>query len=249
MPPGTSGLSPTSPRVRDDCHDDRHPSDHQRDRTKDSLVPDTPHRPPGSQAGPAEDRPLRRQGLGRLLAAAVLGAVLLAACGGGSGGEASGATQATTPPHGTAGQSTGEGEPAPQVSLPMFSGETRALSDFYGDKPLVVNFWASWCPPCVAEMPEIEEVHQAMGDRVNFLGINTQDVEDEAHKIVEQTGVTYPLAWDPDGELFQVFDGFGMPTTVLISADGRIVRHQTGPITGRWLEARLAEEFQVGAGS
>lgn len=222
--------------------------------TEDTTVlPQRPH-PGDHPAGPPGHRPTRRRAHRRvgprgLLAAAVLGALLLAACGGGGGGGASGAAQAPSPDAGTAGQAVGEGQPAPQVSLPMFSGETRALSDFYGDKPLVVNFWASWCPPCVAEMPEIEEVHQAVGDRVNFLGINTQDVEEEAHRIVEQTGVTYPLAWDPDGELFQTFEGFGMPTTVLISADGRIVRHQTGPITGRWLEARLAEEFQVEARS
>jgi cytochrome c biogenesis protein CcmG, thiol:disulfide interchange protein DsbE len=104
------------------------------------------------------------------------------------------------------------------------------MADFQGT-PVVVNFWASWCPPCVAEMPDLETVHQEFADEVAFLGINTQDSPDAAAELVEQTGVTYDLARDPDGALFRAFRGIGMPTTLFVSAEGEIVERHTGILT------------------
>jgi cytochrome c biogenesis protein CcmG, thiol:disulfide interchange protein DsbE len=122
------------------------------------------------------------------------------------------------------------GEPVPEQSFEMFDGSTASMADYEG-RPVVVNFWASWCPPCVAEMPDLETVHQEFKDEVDFLGINTQDTPEAAADLVEQTGVTYDLARDPDGELFQGFGVFGMPSTFFVSPDGEIIARHTGILT------------------
>ncbi|NLV56754.1 MAG: TlpA family protein disulfide reductase [Acidimicrobiales bacterium] len=113
-------------------------------------------------------------------------------------------------------------ERAPDVVLERFDGEPLRLSDYRG-QPLVVNFWGSWCVPCVEEMPDLQRVHQALGDRVAFLGVNVRDTPEAADAMVERTGVTYDLARDPDGELGRALDVANWPTTVLIDSDGTVV--------------------------
>jgi cytochrome c biogenesis protein CcmG, thiol:disulfide interchange protein DsbE len=80
-------------------------------------------------------------------------------------------------------------------------------------------------------MTDLETVHQEFADEVDFLGINTQDTPDAASRLAQQTGVTYDLARDPDGQLFQAFGNFGMPTTLFVSADGQIIDRHTGILT------------------
>jgi thiol-disulfide isomerase/thioredoxin len=135
---------------------------------------------------------------------------------------------------------------APQVVFERFDGRPARLEDWRG-QPVVVNFWASWCPPCVAEMRDaLEPLHAELGDQVAFLGVDLQDTPAAAQRVVEQTGVTYQLATDPDGELFTAFGGFGMPTTVLVDADGRVVARHTGALTRADLEA-LLDQHLLGA--
>jgi cytochrome c biogenesis protein CcmG, thiol:disulfide interchange protein DsbE len=122
------------------------------------------------------------------------------------------------------------------VAFEHFDGGAAELADWRGE-PLVVNFWASWCPPCVAEMRDaFEPLHQELGEQVTFLGVNLQDNADAAGDVVEQTGVTYDLARD-DGTLFTAFGGFGMPLTALIDEDGTVVARHTGALTQAELEA------------
>ncbi|CAN5339636.1 hypothetical protein BH24ACT7_BH24ACT7_00210 [soil metagenome] len=115
------------------------------------------------------------------------------------------------------------------VRFTYFDGEPGTLADFAG-RPLVLNFWASWCPPCLAEMPDFEEVHQQLKGEVAFLGLNLQDDLAAAQRLADQTGVTYPLAADPEGAIFRRFGGIAMPTTVLIDADGEVVEVHAGVI-------------------
>ncbi len=119
---------------------------------------------------------------------------------------------------------------APEVEFVYFDGSPGTFADFRG-QPLVVNFWASWCPACVAEMTDFEAVHQELGDEVAFLGLDMQDVSREAAlALIEQTGVSYTLADDPSGSIYQQFNGFAMPTTIFIDADGNVVGRQNGTI-------------------
>lgn len=119
---------------------------------------------------------------------------------------------------------------APEVTLEFFDGTTQRLSDFEG-KPVVLNFWASWCPACISEMPFFADVHRRLGEQVEFIGVNMQEADLEAAvQLVEQTTVEYRLAHDPDGAIFNEFGGIAMPTTVFITSDGSVARVHSGTI-------------------
>ena len=133
------------------------------------------------------------------------------------------------------------GTAAPETNFQYFDGSAGSLDDFAG-KPVVLNFWASWCPACVAEMPDFQAVHQQLGDDVVFLGLDMQDVSREAALgLIASTGVDYVLADDPDGEIFRTFGGFSMPTTVFINEAGEIVGRHNGTIFADDLTATINE--------
>jgi len=114
------------------------------------------------------------------------------------------------------------GEPAPAIEMTDFDGVALTLDEYRGT-PVVLNFWASWCPFCIAEMPDFEQVSQDFGDDVVFIGVNLRDDSAQALSLAGETGVTYRLAADPSGVVYAAFGGTSMPTTVFIDADG-IVR-------------------------
>lgn len=134
------------------------------------------------------------------------------------------------------------GDPAPDITMTDFDGERFRLSDYEG-KPLVVNFWASWCPNCIAEMPEFEKVHRAMSGDIAFLGINTSDSKSAAKELARATGVTYRLASDPRGEAFQALGGVGMPATVFIDAAGNVVDVVVGQFSKEMLIQYVERSF------
>lgn len=133
--------------------------------------------------------------------------------------------------------------PGVTATFAYFDGSGGALSDFAG-KPLVVNFWASWCPACVAEMPDFEEVHTRLGDEVAFLGLNMQETDAAAARdLVERTGITYPLGSDPDGAIFSLFGGIAMPTTVLLDEQGVVAATHPGALFADQLEVLIRTEL------
>jgi peroxiredoxin len=136
------------------------------------------------------------------------------------------------------------GRPAPRVELPGLRGGRVRLADLRG-RPVVLNFWASWCPPCLAEMPEFQRVHQRLGDRVAFLGVNQRDQLQAAEQLARSSGVTYPLAVDPAGRAFDAFGGLGMPTTVLIGADGTVADIFAGQLDETLLRERIRRALGV----
>lgn len=119
------------------------------------------------------------------------------------------------------------GRAAPVATYDTFDDTEASVADYAG-KPLVVNFFASWCVPCVRELPDFEQVHQDLGDQVAFLGLNMQDSVTQGQDLVDETGITYDVGRDPDGSLLAQFGGVAMPTTVLVDADGTIVRVLSG---------------------
>ncbi len=135
------------------------------------------------------------------------------------------------------------GKKAPDIALPNFQGETVRLTDFRG-QGLVVNYWASWCVPCLAEMPGFEQVYQRQRADVGFLGINLADNPSSARAVIDVTGVTYPLAVDADGASFAEFGAYGMPTTIFIGPDGTVLELRTGELTAAQLEAKIESHFK-----
>jgi len=113
-------------------------------------------------------------------------------------------------------------EGAPSVSVAGAGG---------GAKPVVVNFWASWCRPCLAEMPHFEAAARELGDRVAFIGVNHLDKRGPALELQERSGVSYPSGFDPSGQVAVGLMLRGMPTTLFVSADGVVVERRTGPLS------------------
>lgn len=136
------------------------------------------------------------------------------------------------------------GAPAPNVEMETFSGEQVTLTEFEGT-PIVLNFWATWCPFCVAEMPDFEKVNQAADGQVQFIGVNLQDDGGAAEDLVHETGVTYLLTRDPQGVVYSAFGGVAMPTTIFIGADGIVDEIVTGALTEGQLSNKLVQHFST----
>ncbi|MDQ3619993.1 MAG: TlpA family protein disulfide reductase [Actinomycetota bacterium] len=130
------------------------------------------------------------------------------------------------------------------VALTDFEGGRFTLETYRG-RPMVVNFWASWCSSCAAEMPAFEQVHQRLGGSVEFLGVNHSDARSSAEELSHSTGVTYRLAEDPQGQLFSAFGGTGMPTTAFVAADGDIAEVVVGQLSEQQLTSLIREHLEV----
>ena len=139
-----------------------------------------------------------------------------------------------------AGGNTGDtvGQQLPDLELATLDGDVVRLTSWEGT-PLVVNFWASWCPPCLKEMPEFEQVAQQRRGQVTFVGLNVREDADTARQLAAQTGVTYDLALDTDGSAARAFGVVNMPTTVFVAADGTIVGVHTGALDLASLNASI----------
>jgi len=135
------------------------------------------------------------------------------------------------------------GPAVPTLEFAFFDGTTATLAHYEG-KPLVINFWASWCPSCVAEMSAaLRPVQQQRGDEVAFVGFNIQDDRGRALALIEETGVLFDLAEDARGDLYTELRGIGMPFTVFVSADGEIMHKHNGPVTEGQLNDLINEHL------
>jgi peroxiredoxin len=119
------------------------------------------------------------------------------------------------------------GHPAPEASFDVLDGPATSLGALRGS-PVVLNFWGAWCVPCITEMPAFEQVHQAYGDRVRFVGLSP-DNEASARAQQRRTGVTYRLGIDPESQIARTFGIVSIPATVLIDRDGTVVHVSQGP--------------------
>ena len=113
------------------------------------------------------------------------------------------------------------GEVAPNFSVELLSGETFTLSENRG-AVVVLNFWATWCGPCVDKMPGIQELHMVFED-VIFIGMNVGEETGRIQEFVEERGFTYPIGLDRNSEIHRnLYPSIGIPYTVIIDGDGLI---------------------------
>ena len=120
-------------------------------------------------------------------------------------------------------------EPAADFGLKLLTGEEIRLSEFIGNV-VVLNFWASWCPPCIDEMPSFETIYQEYKDEgVIFMGVAVSDTENRAGSLANELRITYPLGLDP-GHISTVYHVTTMPTTFFIDRDGNISRKLQGAV-------------------
>ena len=144
---------------------------------------------------------------------------------------------------------------APDVELFLYQGQevlgadSLNLSDLEG-KPLVLNFWAGLCPPCEAEMPDFQRFNDQYKDRVNLFGLDVGPFtllgsRQEGKDLLNELGITYPAGSTEDDTVVRQYEILGMPTTVWITADGKIFEKWGGALTegklGEITEAMLAE--------
>jgi cytochrome c biogenesis protein CcmG/thiol:disulfide interchange protein DsbE len=131
--------------------------------------------------------------------------------------------------------------PASDFTLPLFNGGELTLSNLKG-KPVVINFWASWCPPCRDEAPILEEVWQLYRERgVTFIGVDIQDKEEDARAYIEEFDITYPNGQDLDGRITIDYGVGGIPVTFFVDREGMIVSRWVGAINQNLLVERLEE--------
>ena len=131
-----------------------------------------------------------------------------------------------------------------QIELTTLDGEPLDFAQFEGT-PVIVNFFASWCGPCRAEMPVLDALHREWDGRVVVIGLDPSDGIDAARRFVEETGATFPTALDQDAVLLERFDGFGMPTNVFVDAGGNVVDSWVGELTEAEFRERVDEFFGV----
>ena len=121
------------------------------------------------------------------------------------------------------------GRMAPPFSLsPVGGGKTLTLDSFRG-KPLVVNFWATWCVPCLEEHEALAGAARALKD-VQFVGVVYEDEESRAAEFLKKSTPPYPSLADPDGRAAIAYGVFGVPETFFIDAEGRIIDKYVGPL-------------------
>lgn len=137
---------------------------------------------------------------------------------------------------------TVEGDRLPALELPcLVAGPPVDMADL-GGKPVLVNLWATWCGPCRDEMPILQDAHTRYGDKVAFLGVDTKDNPERAAAFLQEVGVTYPQVVDLDGRLLSEHLRVpGLPVTVVLDAEGGVVRKHVGPFTEQSLDALIRE--------
>ncbi|MCH8205861.1 MAG: TlpA family protein disulfide reductase [Chloroflexi bacterium] len=188
---------------------------------------------------------------------AAVTAILLAACGGSdsddsqgvggvfdAGGEPMDESEATA-----AAQVTRSSDAAPDFELVLFGNENHAdgevlrLSDLVGS-PVILNFWFPSCPPCRAEMPDLEAAFQRhKADGVRFVGVTNMglDTARDAKDFIAEIGVTYSLGADTDASIMRAYGVSGFPSTVFLDSEQNLVRKWTGLLNGEKLEELIQE--------
>ena len=126
---------------------------------------------------------------------------------------------------------------APDFTLELFDGNTLTLSGLRG-QPVVVNFWASWCPPCREEAADVERVWRDYQDRgVVFVGVNVSDARQDALDYIEEFDITYSNGPDSGKEAYDAYGVTGFPETFFVNSQGIVVRKFVGPVDQQTLAA------------
>lgn len=131
---------------------------------------------------------------------------------------------------------------APDFIMEDKDGHTVHLSDFVG-KPVVLNFWASWCGPCKMEMPDFDEKYKELGEEIHFLMVNMTDgsreTVDDAKAFIESQGYTFPIYFDTEMDAAITYGVSSIPTTYFINADGYAIAQAKGAIDAATLQTGI----------
>jgi len=126
------------------------------------------------------------------------------------------------------------GRPAPEFTLNTLDGKPVSLKDLRGKKVLV-NFWASWCPPCIEEMPDLKAAYSQLqanegADQIAFVGIGYQDKLENLQAFVKDNDIEYTIVEDPDGKAGDAYLVLGMPVSIFIDSAGMVQKVKVGTV-------------------
>ena len=128
---------------------------------------------------------------------------------------------------------------APNFTVYDLEGNEVNLTDFFG-KPIIVNFWASWCGPCKMEMPDFNEAYETYKDEIEFLMVNMTDgsreTVEKASSFITESGYTFPVYYDTDYSAAITYSVSSLPTSYFLNADGELVTYARGAINAATLE-------------
>lgn len=137
---------------------------------------------------------------------------------------------------------------APDFQVEDAEGNMISLSSFQG-KPVVLNFWASWCPPCKSEMPDFQAAYDTYGEDIQFVMVNLTDgnreTKETASAFIEESGFTFPVYYDVNMEAAYAYNISSIPVTVLIDADGTVVAHRIGMLNAEGLQQGIDRLLEV----
>ncbi len=129
---------------------------------------------------------------------------------------------------------------APDFTATTIAGEAFQLSAVRG-RPVVLNFWATWCPPCRAEIPHLESAWRERGGAVMFVGVDVGESPGQVAAFAEEFGMTYPVPLDPRSEIARLYHVVAFPSTFLIDSDGVIRDIDFGAVNKASLDAALGD--------
>ena len=135
-----------------------------------------------------------------------------------------------------------EAQDLPVIRVPGLDGKQIDLKDFTGSY-VVLNFWATWCPPCKAEMPSMEELYKTFkNQKFTIFAISTGEKPDTVKNFIKANPHSFPIGLDTSGQLGAIFAGRGIPTTYIVNPEGKVI---AGTIGGRnWMDAKTIAAFK-----
>ena len=137
-----------------------------------------------------------------------------------------------------------EGVAAPDFTGEHMDGTSITLSELQG-KPVIINFWATWCGPCVKEMPAFERLKDDFGDKIGIIAVNCGDDAETVKDFVEENGYTFPVVLDEEYSISMLYPTNSIPYTVVLDAEGKVAHISTGALDADTMYERYKEALGV----